>query len=209
MYGMSRRKPDDFCAQEDFSFEAIDFEEPDKVIQATSKLLSGVKALDLLILNAGVLNEIKDMADTPVAEIEQVMRVNVWANKVLLDTVFSSSIAVKQVVGISSGASISGKRGWNAYALSKTTFNMLIRLYAEERPETHFTALAPGLVDTAMQAYISGLSDDKRFPTMDRLKAARGTEAMPSPEILAPRLVEVFEQLSQHPSGGYVDIRKL
>ena len=208
VYGMSRRKPDDLCAQDGFSFESVDFEEPQNAAQAASSLLSGVKTLDLVILNAGVLNEIKDMADTSLEEIEQVMRVNVWSHKLLLDVLFSAGIAVKQLVGISSGASISGNRGWNVYSLSKATFNMLMKLYAEEQPNTHFTALAPGLIDSAMQVYISGLAEDERFPTVKRLKAARGTEAMPSPDELVPRMVEVFGKLKGQPSGSFVDIRK-
>ena len=59
-----------------------------------------------------------------------------------------------------------------------------------------------------MQAYISGLPEDERFPTVDRLKAARGTEAMPSPDELVPRMVEVFGKLFGQPSGSFVDIRK-
>ena len=209
VYGMSRRKPDDLCAREGFSFESVDFKEPEEAARATSKLLSSVESLDLVLLNAGMLNGIKDMADTSVAEIEEVMRVNVWANKVLLDVLFSAGIAVKQVIGISSGASKSGSRGWNAYSLSKAALDMLMNLYAKEQTNTHFLAFAPGTVDTAMQDYLCGLPEDERFPVVDRLKKARGTEAMPTPEEIAPRLVEAFKQIKAHPSGSFVDIREL
>ena len=39
-----------------------------------------------MLLNAGVLGEIKDLSDTTLAEIAAVMDVNVWANKVIYDT---------------------------------------------------------------------------------------------------------------------------
>ena len=98
---------------------------------------------------------------------------------------------------------------YTAYALSKATMNMMIRLYSEEQLNTHFTAFAPGLIDTAMQEYISNLPDDERFPTVDRLKGARGTDIMPSGADAGPVMIEAFGRLVAMPSGAFVDIRKM
>ena len=46
---------------------------------------------------------------------------------------------------------------------------MLIALYADEFPNTHFTALAPGLIDTAMQDYLTQLPPDPRYAPLERL----------------------------------------
>lgn len=137
------------------------------------------------------------------------MEVNVWANKWLLDRLFSESRRIEQVVAISSGASQSGSRGWNGYSISKAALNMLIKLYAGERPQTHFTALAPGLVDTAMQDYLTSLPGDLRYPPLNILKAAKGTDQMPDSESCARRLIEAFPRLLKLQSGVYADIRKL
>jgi hypothetical protein len=88
---------------------------------------------------------------------------------------------------------------------------MLLRLYAAEMPDTHFCSVAPGLVDTAMQDYLCGLDEEhaSTFPSVARIQGARGTEAMPTPEVLAPRLLRIFEQVRERPSGDFVDIRKM
>ena len=113
-----------------------------------------------------------------------------------------------RVVAISSGASLSGSRGWNGYSLSKAALNMLIKLYAGERPRP-FYSLAPRLVDTAMQDYLTNLPADARYAPLQILKDAKGTEAMPDGARCARRLIELFPQLLQRESGAYADIRKL
>jgi NAD(P)-dependent dehydrogenase (short-subunit alcohol dehydrogenase family) len=149
------------------------------------------------------------MADTPLERLKAVMDVNLWANKVVLDALFAGPWEVDQVVAVSSGAAVSGARGWNGYALSKAALNMLVRLYADERAGTHISALAPGLVDTGMQAYIRGLPGDARFPTMDRLKRAQGTADMPDPGTAAPRLLAAMQAIRGRKSGDFYDIRAL
>ncbi len=86
---------------------------------------------------------------------------------------------------------------------------MLVKLYEGERPETHFTAFAPGLVDTAMHDYLTNLPDDERYPPLRKLKAAKGTENMPDGETCARRLVAAFPKLLQRESGGFADIREM
>lgn len=192
-----------------FRFVACDLADPEAIPAAVASLLQGSGRLDLAVLNAGVLGRIGDMADTSLESLKAVMDVNLWANKAVLDALFAGPREVTQVVAVSSGAAVSGARGWNGYALSKAALNMLMRLYAAERPATHITALAPGLVDTGMQAYLRGLPRDDRFPTMDRLKRAQGTADMPDPEKAAPRLLDAMETLRSRKSGDFYDVRAL
>jgi NAD(P)-dependent dehydrogenase (short-subunit alcohol dehydrogenase family) len=149
------------------------------------------------------------MKETSLEDLRETMEINVWSNKWLLDCLFADERSIEQVVAISSGASQSGSRGWNGYSLSKSALNMLIKLYAGERSQTHFTSLAPGLIDTAMQDYLTSLPQDPRYKPLDILKAAKGTEIMPDGETCARRLIEVFPKLLQVASGSYADIRKL
>jgi NAD(P)-dependent dehydrogenase (short-subunit alcohol dehydrogenase family) len=156
-----------------------------------------------------MLGPIADISETPVQESKRVTDVNVWANKVILDVVFTRKISVRQVVAISSGAASSPKRGWNAYAISKAALNMLIALYAAERPGTHFCALAPGIVDTPMQDQIHGLPSDPRFPSLDTLRVAKGTPIMPNSDTVAPRLIDGIACALNYPSGSFLDIDTL
>ncbi len=190
-------------------FAACDLAAPEAIPGAVASLLGGLPRLDLAILNAGILGSIGDMADTPLERLKAVMDVNLWANKVVLDALFAGPREVDQVVAVSSGAAVSGARGWNGYALSKAALNMLVRLYAAERAGTHFAALAPGLVDTGMQAYIRGLPGDSRFPSMVRLKRAQGTADMPNPGAAAPRLLDAMQAIRGRNSGDFHDIRAL
>ena len=206
VFGLSRRSPG-LVGRRGFTFLSLDLARLEAIPDSVSRLLQGVKSLDTIILNAGILGRIADQCETEVAELQAVMQVNVWANKVLLDALFSQGVAAEQVVGISSGASVSGARGWSGYSVSKAALNMLVKLYAAERPQTHFSAVAPGLVDTAMQDYARAFPADPRFPSMDRLKRASGTPDMPAPEVAAPRLLAYFKRLRNRPSGGFYDIR--
>ncbi len=175
------------------------------------ELLGGLDRLDLVILNAGILGEIRDLTDTSMASIQQVMEINVWANKRVLDWLHGARFSVDQIVLISSGAAVNGNKGWGAYSLSKATLNMLAKLYAHEFPNTHFCALAPGLIDTAMQDYLCDERqvDAGRYPSVEKLRGARGTAAMPTPELAAEHIAEAIPDLKRYPSGSFQDIRNL
>lgn len=212
VYGLSRREPRDLTGRPGFAFASVDLSRSAAIAPAAERLLAPASRLDLVILNAGVLGDIGDMSETGLDAMRRVMDVNLWANKPVLDAVLSpggKDREVAQVIAISSGAAVSGARGWNAYALSKAALNMMMRLYAAERPETHFTALAPGLVDTAMQERMRALPEDARFPTVDRLKKAAGTAAMPDPGIAAAWILEVADRLLSLKSGDFQDLRSL
>lgn len=208
VFGCSRRQPDDLIDL-GLNFCALDLSEPATGPSTLRTWIESVSAFDLIVLNAGVLGRIVDMQACSMEELKATMEINLWANKWFLDTCFERERSIAQVVAISSGASQSGSRGWNGYSLSKAALNMLIKLYAGECPSTHFCALAPGLIDTAMQDYLTGLPADARYAPIEILKAAKGTEAMPDGYNCAQKLIALIPQLLQIESGSYADIRKL
>lgn len=209
VYGISRRGCTGLAG--DLHDVTCDLGDADAIAPALARLLDAVDRLDLVILNAGVLGPIRDLAETPVATVEEVMRVNVWANKRILDWLLARPLPVDRVVLISSGAAVVGHRGWGAYALSKATLNMLTQLYAHEFADSQLLALAPGLVDTAMQGVLCdpARTDAQRFPSLERLRAARGSAAMPDPRAAAERIVDLLPRLDALPSGSFVDVRDL
>lgn len=206
VYGLSRR-PANIDA-EHFHEVRADLGDLDTIPAALDELL-GDSAMSLAILCAGVLGQFKTMPDITLAELRQAMDINVWANKGILDW-FAARQPPQQIVLISSGASIKGNKGWGGYALSKAALNMLAQLYAQDLPQSHLTALAPGLVHTAMQDHISTAVDSAEFPSVERLQQARGTDAMPKPAAAACLIADALPGLrAQLPSGGFADIRKL
>ena len=178
--------------------------------EGLDSLLSDCLRLDLVVLNAGTLGRIQEISSTDVHDLEHIMRVNVWANKVILDWFIERQIPVEQVVAISSGAAVNMNYGWGGYSLSKATLNNLITLYAQEMPDTHLTALAPGLVETGMQDYLCGDVDSEEFPSVQKLKDARGTDDMPSPREAGDQIIDLLDTLrNDYESGAFVDIRNM
>jgi benzil reductase ((S)-benzoin forming) len=177
--------------------------------EALDRLLSDCLRLDLLVLNAGILGRIQELHTTDVHDLEHLFRINVWCNKIILDWFIERQIPVAQVVAISSGAGRNLSYGWGGYAMSKSSLDDLIALYAHEMPDSHLTSLAPGLVDTGMQDYLCGNVDSSDFPSVQKLKDARGTENMPTPEQSAGQILGLLDRLKEGESGQFVDVRTL
>jgi NAD(P)-dependent dehydrogenase (short-subunit alcohol dehydrogenase family) len=209
VYGISRKVNSGIKNRSNFKYLIQDISNFKELEINLFSFLRGVTTLDLVILNAGIMNEIKDLKETSLDEIKKVMDINVWANKIIIDKLFDEVEIIHQIVAVSSGASVSGSRGWNAYSLSKATLNMLIKLYAKEFDTTHFSALAPGLIDSNMQDYIYNLPENKKYPVIKRLKKAKGTEKMPSPEKAAEIVAAGIEKAKEYQSGIFLDVRKM
>jgi len=210
VWGMSRSG----CPLKDHHDDAVrdrkqDIANLNQLDDGLQALLSDCLRLDLVVLNAGMLGRIQDISTTDIHDLEHLMRVNVWSNKMILDWLIEQQIPVRQVVAVSSGAAVNMSHGWGGYALSKAALNNLISLYAHEMPDTHLTAFAPGLVDTAMQDYLCGQVDSEEFPSVQKLKDARGSENMPEPRQAADRMLELLDTLrDDYESGAYVDVRQ-
>ncbi|MFW6371605.1 MAG: SDR family NAD(P)-dependent oxidoreductase [Bacteroidota bacterium] len=209
VFGISRKMNDKLKEYENFRFLYQDISKFSEIETNLVSFLNGIKTLDLVVLNAGMLNGVKDLKDTTLDEIQHVMDVNVWSNKVLIDTLFNHINEIGQVVAISSGAAVSGARGWNAYSLSKATLNMLINLYSKEHLQTHFSALAPGIIKTKMQDYIYELPENEKYPVVERLKQLRDSGEMHDPETAAEINAKAIEQAKGYKSGSFLDSRNM
>ncbi len=156
-----------------------------------------IDSLDLAILNAGILGEIKLMKEWSVKELQNIFDINVWANKVLIDEI---SPFTEKIVVMSSGAAVNGNPGWGGYSLSKCAVNMMVSIYSKEI-DSKIYALAPGVIDTDMVAkVISG--DHSKFPSLDRVEAGRvGLEEG------VKRIVNTIEKLDEFENGSFVDVR--
>ncbi|MCA8969400.1 MAG: SDR family NAD(P)-dependent oxidoreductase [Planctomycetes bacterium] len=176
--------------------------------ETIERLTKDTTDLEMAVLNAGILSRFGDLVDTELEDLERTMRINVFANQTVLRTLARAGRMPARVVAISSGAAVNGRRGWGGYALSKAALNMLIQLWARECPGSHFCALAPGLIDTAMQDVLCGLPGDERYDSLEFLRSARHTSDMPDPTAAAERLGPLLFELERHcESGGYVDVR--
>ncbi len=202
VFAISRHLPKSLEGK--INFIQCDLRALEEVKDKTKQLLSNVSHIEYVILNAGILGDIKEIHKTKLYEIQQVMDVNVWSNKVILDAIIDLGIDVNQIIGISSGAAVNGNKGWGAYSISKAALNMLLKLYSREI-KAHVIALAPGLITTPMLNYILENVDDEKFPSVKRLKASPKM----TPEEAAEKLFNLLPKLKQFESGSFIDVRKI
>jgi NAD(P)-dependent dehydrogenase (short-subunit alcohol dehydrogenase family) len=186
-----------------------DLTELDTIAQKLEQLLQGVEALQLVVLNAGMLGEIKHISKTTLGELQQIMDLNLWSNKIILDWLLQSDIKVEQILLLSSGAAVLGNKGWSGYALSKCALNMLGRLYAHEFPTTHIVSIAPGLIESSMMEYLCTQANSEEYPALKRLEQARREGAVLSPIQGAGRILKALPRLKVFESGSYIDLRQI
>ena len=200
VFAISRNLPQEFNGK--IKFQKVDLRRIESIPFRMENLLKGINKLELVILNAGVLGKIKDMRDISLYEIEEVMKINVWANKVIIDTLSEMNVKVSQLIAVSSGAAKNCNRGWNAYSISKASLNCLIKLYSWEFPETHMVALAPGLVLTPMLEEVMSC-DENKYPSIKRIKNSLKL----TPERAAEFIFNILPKLRNFESGSFVDVR--
>ncbi|MES9923089.1 MAG: SDR family NAD(P)-dependent oxidoreductase [Candidatus Thiodiazotropha endolucinida] len=206
IFGCSRRGCDLPGEIVDVHCDLTDF---DAIAEKLEQLLQGIETLELVVLNAGILGEIKNISKTSLDELQQIMDINLWPNKIILDWLLQSHIKVDQILLLSSGAAILGNKGWGGYALSKCALNMLGRLYAHEFPATHIASIAPGLIESDMMEYLCTQADSEEYPALQRLQQARRDGAVLSPVQGAERILETLSRLKEFESGSYVDLRQI
>ncbi len=209
VWGISRREPDELDQNDNYHHLQQDLTEYDRVRQTVPDFIKNVQRFDLFILNAGVLGEIAWMSEVGVDEMKRVMEINVWANKVLLDLLFKQVKEIKQVIGMSTKASLRSSPGWGPYSVSKAGLNMLLNVYSKEYPDTHFNAFAPGLVDSEIQEDIWQIEETDKYPTIKKLQDARHTENMPEPGKAAPMLIKGMQMALDYDNGSFVDVRDM
>lgn len=177
--------------------------ELERIASKLRTLMKDVKELNLIILNAGVLGSLGSIKETPIYKIKETMDINVWSNKVIMDTFLELGVKMGQVIGMSTGAVSCGK-GWNVYAISKSALNCLLKLYAGEVKETHFLSLSPGFIITPMLEEIMYQSEEV-LPAVEKIKKSKKR----TPEEVASLILDLVPKFRSVESGSFVDIEDL
>ena len=169
--------------------EKVDLSDHQDIEPALETLKLKNKPLEVLFLNAAELGPISPLNKLKLDVLKKTMDTNVWSNKLILDWFLKLNLVPKQIVLISSGASINANYGWGAYAISKSCLNMIAKLYAHEFPDSHISAVAPGLIDTKMQGLIRK-NDQAEFPSLKRMFRAYEDNLLSTPEKTATMLIK-------------------
>jgi benzil reductase ((S)-benzoin forming) len=110
---------------------------------------------------------------------------------------------------ISSGAARSVYEGWSAYGAGKAALDQWVRTAGAEqarRGHCRIVAVAPGVVETAMQAEIRAM-DPRDFPEVARFVELHEQGALRDPEAVARELWALLGR--ELPNGAVVDLRDL
>ncbi len=161
-------------------------------------------AIDLWINNAGILDPIAPLRDVSAEDAQRHMEINV------LGVVHGSQAFVRHVrqregdgvlVNISSGAARKAYSGWSLYCAAKAAVDRLTECIALEEQEHGLRAisLAPGVVDTGMQAKIRA-SSEADFPDLPRFLDMKRNERFNTSKFVAEQILRLaFEPAPDAP----------
>ena len=182
------------------------FKSSESIRETLNVALRDVDKIDYLFLNAGTLGTIEKAAKVCNEELATVFQVNLFANKLILDTIINSPIRLNKVILISSGASLKAYDGWLSYCLTKAALNQLARCYAIENSDIKFISLAPGIIQTKMQDQIIKSSSEV-FSSISKFKDLYGKN--PTPNAIAKKIIKNLDNLDSLDSGSYFDLRSI
>ena len=146
----------------------------------------------ILINNAGWIGEVKPVGKLTPAGISRAVQLNLAAPMMLVNAFaerYGDRDCEKIVCNISSGAARKPMPGWAEYCSSKAGLEMFSKVAAEELAASGIRvfSLAPGIVDTEMQADIRS-SDQADFPALERFQDFKSQGQLSSPETVAEKV---------------------
>jgi benzil reductase ((S)-benzoin forming) len=173
-----------------FGFLSLDLLDEDAIEQFDFPQLDDF----VFIYNSGVLGEILPISAQSDSNAKAVFQVNYLAAVTLTKKVLKQD-SCKQIIYISSGAAKRAIPSWAQYCASKAALDMFaetlqLELQAE-KADLIVRSIAPGVVDTPMQAQIRSTSEED-FPSVQNFKDLHENGDLVSPEIVAEKLAKVI-----------------
>ncbi len=117
--------------------------------------------------------------------------------------------ADRHLVMLTSGAARSVYPGWSSYGAGKAAIDQWVRDAGAEqawRGGVQVLSIAPGTVDTAMQAQLREVAEDD-FPQRKKFLDLHADDALSDPEEVAGRIWDLLERGLDN--GSVVDLRQL
>lgn len=180
---------------------AASVDDPDATTGLAEAVVGALGPVDLLVCNAGIASRGGTVAETPLAEVDRLMRTHVYSAFQLCgallpgmrdrprgDLVFISSVAARHVAARSA-----------PYTMAKVALEALaLTLAKEERPfGIHANVVAPGLVDTEMgRRLVKGMMGVEDISTLDA--------SSPFGRVCRPEDVAEVVRFLVSPAAGYV-----
>ncbi|HYC05753.1 MAG TPA: SDR family oxidoreductase [Azospirillaceae bacterium] len=190
--GLSRRT----AGAPDIEEAALDLSDPAALAAwleggGLGRFLEGASTA-LLVNNAGTVAPIGPPGVLGAGETARAVTLNVTAPLMLADAfaAATSGMPDRRIVHISSGAGRSAYPGWGVYGATKAALDHHARCVAlDALPGLRITSLAPGVIDTDMQADIRA-TPAERFPNLSRFVGLKRDGGLSAPGDVAARLVD-------------------
>lgn len=179
---------------------------------ALSRWLDGGEGTEtaFLVNNAGTLAPMGLLGMHGARAIAQGVMLNLSAPLMLSDAFCRATrdLSDRRILHVSSGAARTPYAGWSVYCATKAALDHHARaVAAEAHPGLRIASVAPGVLDTAMQAEIRS-SSVQRFPQRARFDELHRHGGLSAPEHAGARLVDYL--LGEHfGSATTTDLRDL
>ncbi|MCC6071985.1 SDR family oxidoreductase [Massilia sp. GCM10020059] len=157
---------------------------------ALRHFLAGDNAI-LLINNAGVVQPVGTLLDQDPLAVARAVTLNIAAPMMLSAAVVAlSQGAERRILHVSSGAGRNAYPGWSVYCATKAALDQHARAVALDAvPGVRICSLAPGVIDTDMQAEIRA-TPPERFPLRERFVELERAGELSPPQQTARAVVE-------------------
>jgi benzil reductase ((S)-benzoin forming) len=176
---------------------AVDVTDAAAVDRFCAEVVGTLGRIDLWVNNAGLLAPVAPLRDADADELRANVDVNV------VGVLYGSAAFARHVrsrsgggvlVNISSGAATTPYEGWAAYCASKAAVDLATRVIAAEEAEAGLRAhaVAPGVVDTEMQATIRA-TPAEQFPSVERFHELKRADAYNSPAWVADHILRLLD----------------
>lgn len=155
----------------------------------------------IFIHNAGILGKVDYFEKLDPKEITKVMQVNLFAGAVILQKLLKqlSKTTSFKCIFISSGAGKTPIASWASYCASKAAVDLFCQTIQLEEQQLgrsgfHCLSVAPGVVDTDMQALIRDTKQTS-FSEVERFKEYKNSNQLYSPELVAKKLFKLVHEV--------------
>lgn len=194
---------------------SVDVTDEGAVSRFADQVVRRFGRIDLWINNAGVLEPIGPVRSLESAAVARHLEINV------LGVLHGTQAFVRVVregagpsggrgvlINVSSGAARNAYEGWGAYCAGKAAVDRLTEVVALEEAD-HICAfsVAPGVIDTDMQATIRSKTEEQ-FPMVERFREMKMAEAFSTPAEVADGFLRIAFGVAA-PDAVSIDLRDL